>query len=201
VDHEIFDTIRKFRPKGPFFVAEFYPGWLDHWGEPHAHVDAAKSAGELEWMLTHGASVNLYMFHGGTSFGFMNGANYSDHYQPQPTSYDYDAPLDEAGRPTPKYYKFREVIARHLPAGTHLPGAPQARPTIAIPRIELDESASLFNALPVPTKSERPLSMEDLGQSYGYILYRTHLAQPVAGPLTITGTLVRIRPYISRASG
>jgi beta-galactosidase len=183
---EIFDTIRKFRPNGPFFVAEFYPGWLDHWGEPHAHVDAAKSAAELEWMLSHGVSVNLYMFHGGTSFGFMNGANYSDHYQPQPTSYDYDAPLDEAGRPTPKYYRFRDGIAKHLPAGARLPDVPPARPTIAVPRFDLEQAASLLDALPSPVKSERPLSMEDIGQSYGYILYRTRIDAPAAGPLVIT---------------
>ena len=186
VDQEVFDTIRKFRPHGPFFVAEFYPGWLDHWGEPHAHVDAVKSAAELEWMLSRSVSVNLYMFHGGTNFGFMNGANYSDHYQPQPTSYDYDAPLDEAGRPTPKFYKFREVIARHLPAGVHLPEVPSARPMTTIPRFELQQSASLLDALPAPVKSERPLSMEDIGQSYGYVLYRTHLANPATGLVTIT---------------
>ena len=185
VGQEIIDTIRKFRKNGPFFVAEFYPGWLDHWGEPHAHVEASKSAAELEWMLAHDVSVNFYMFHGGTDFGFMNGANYSDHYQPQPTSYDYEAPLDEAGRPTPKYLEFRDVIARHLPAGVEIPAVPPTPKTIAIPPFELTQSASLFDALPKPVHSERPVSMEDIDQAYGYILYRTRIQAPAAGPLVI----------------
>lgn len=86
-------------------VGEYWAGWFDHWGKPHASTDAKQQAEELEWILRQGHSANLYMFIGGTSFGFMNGANFqgnpSDHYAPQTTSYDYDAVLDEAGRPTP----------------------------------------------------------------------------------------------------
>jgi beta-galactosidase len=182
---DIFDTIRKFRPHGPFFVAEFYPGWLDHWGEAHAKVDAAGSAAELDWMLAHGVSVNFYMFHGGTNFGFMNGANYGGRFQPQPTSYDYDAPLDEAGRPTKKYYVFRDVIAKYLPAGTVLPPVPPALPSIEIPAVTMRRSGSIFLALPPGVQSERPLSMEDIGQSYGYTLYFTRFSKPGKRTLAI----------------
>ena len=182
---DIFDTIRKFRPTGPFFVAEFYPGWLDHWGEAHASVDAAALAVELDWMLSRGVSVNFYMWHGGTNFGFMNGANYGGRFQPQPTSYDYDAPLDEAGRPTKKYFIFRDVIAKYLPAGASLPGVPESAPAIEIPPIELQKTAGLLDDLPRPVRSERPLSMEDLGQSYGYTLYRTTIAAPGTRILSI----------------
>jgi beta-galactosidase len=179
------DAIGKFRPHGPFFVSEFYPGWIDHWGERHAHVSGEKRAAELDWLLAHGVSVNLYMLHGGTSFGFFNGANYATRYQPQPTSYDFDAPLDEAGRPRAKFFLFRDVIARHLPPGTVVPPLPAANPVIEIPPIALDQAASLFDALGRPVRSERLLSMEDVGQSFGYILYRTKLSGPAKGQLAI----------------
>ena len=108
-----FAMLKQIRPNGPFFSSEFWVGWYDHWGHPHAYSDAATEAANLEWMLRQGYSVNLYMFHGGTSFGFMNGANIvENNYAPDVTSYDYGAPLDESGRPTAKYYKFRDVIAK-----------------------------------------------------------------------------------------
>lgn len=182
---DIFDTIRKFRPDGPFFVAEFYPGWLDHWGEAHAKVDGAKLAEQLEWMLSRGVSVNFYMLHGGTNFGFMNGANYGGRFQPQPTSYDYDAPLDEAGRPTKKYFLFRDVIAKYLPAGTVLPPVPEPVPSIEIPSVTMRRAGSLFAELPPAVRSERPLSMEDIGQSYGYTLYFTRFSKDGKRTLTI----------------
>lgn len=182
---EIFKSVKKFLPNGPFFVPEYYPGWLDHWGEPHSHVDASIVAKDVNWMLAHGVSFNLYMFHGGTNFGFMNGANYSNHYQPQPTSYDYDAPLDEAGRPTPKYYKLRALIARCLPKGKSVPPVPRCNPIIGIPQIRLNSSSSLFDILPKGVTSHTPLPMEDLGQSYGYILYSTVIRGAKAGELVI----------------
>lgn len=182
---DIFDTIKKYRPNGPFFVPEYYPGWLDHWGEAHADVNADTCVRDLDWMLSHGVSVNLYMFHGGTNFGFMNGANYGGRFQPQPTSYDYDAPLDEAGRPTPKYFKLRDLFARYQRSGTTLPDVSPVTPVITIPRFELNESTNLFNDLPKSINSKQPLSMEDIGQSYGYILYRTRINAPVSGKLII----------------
>lgn len=95
---DIFREIGKYRPHGPYFVPEFYPGWLDHWGEPHAQVGIPGLVRETEWKLTNNVSFCYYMVHGGTSFGFMAGANDGGRFQPQPTSYDYDAPMDEAGR-------------------------------------------------------------------------------------------------------
>ncbi len=171
----------------PFFVSEFYPGWLDHSREPHAKVDAAKSAGEMEWILAHSIQVNLYVFHGGTTFGFTKGANYSDHFQPQPTGYDFDAPRDERGRPTLKCYSYRKLMANHLPAGTKIPEVPASPPAIEIPLFDLDETASLLDVIPalVPP-GRRPLSMEDVGQSYGYILFCTPIAKPGGGLLVLT---------------
>jgi beta-galactosidase len=182
---EIMKEIGKYRPHGPWFVPEFYPGWLDHWGEPHAHTGVGGLVSETEWKLTNDVSFSYYMVYGGTSFGFMNGANYGGHYQPQPASYDYDSPIDEAGRPTPKYFALRKVLAQHLAPGETLPAVPATAPVIAVPKIELAESASLFDNLGEPVKSERPLSFEDLDQGYGYVLYHTKISGPVDATLKI----------------
>jgi beta-galactosidase len=125
------------------------------------------------------------MIYGGTSFGFTSGANYGGHFQPQPTSYDYDAPIDEMGRPTPKFFALRDVLAKHLAPGETLPDVPATTPVIEIPRIELTESASIFDNLGAPVKSEKPLSFEDLDQGNGYVLYRTTIAGPVDATLKI----------------
>lgn len=182
---DIFKEIGKYRPHGPWFVPEFYPGWLDHWGEPHARVGTGGLVRETEWKLTNHVSFCYYMIYGGTSFGFMSGANYGGNFQPQPTSYDYDSPIDEMGRPTPKFFALRDVLAKHLAPGETLPDVPAVAPPIEIPKIELTQSASLFDNLGAPVKSEKPLSFEDLDQGYGYVLYRTHISRPVDATLKI----------------
>ncbi|HET7552312.1 MAG TPA: beta-galactosidase family protein [Gemmatimonadaceae bacterium] len=172
-----FARLHAFRPNEPRMSGEYWAGWFDQWGRPHHDTDAEQQTRELDWMLSHGYSVNMYMFHGGTSFGFMNGANGSPRahdYWPQTTSYDYDAALDESGRPTPKYYAFRDVIARLRP-GNALPPVPDSPPPIELPPFALDDVAPLAAVLGEGVEMERPKSMEALGQSYGYILYRTHL--------------------------
>ena len=184
---DVFEQVGKYRPNGPFLVPEFYPGWLDHWGEPHANIGIGGLAEETEWKITHNVSFCYYMVYGGTSFGFMNGANYGGHFQPQPTSYDYNSPMDEMGRPTKKFFALREVLAKHLAPGETLPDVPATTPVITIPSFELTESASLPDNLGAPVKSEQPLSFEDLDQGYGYVLYRTHLTGPVSASLKIGG--------------
>ena len=163
--------------KGPYYMAEWYPAWFDWWGETHHTIPADKYVDQLDKTLGAGISVNMYMFHGGTTRGFMNGANCYDtsYYQPQTSSYDYDAPLDEAGNATDKFMRFRNVIARHLPEGQTLPDVPGAKKTIAIPAIPLQQVTSIFNTLPAPKHSLMPLTFEDLDQGYGYVLYRTTL--------------------------
>ena len=179
-----FEVLAKFRPDQPLLAGEYWDGWFDSWGLDHHFTNAALQERELDWMLSQGYSVNLYMFHGGTTFGFMNGANYDRSYVPQTTSYDYDAPLDESGRPTPKYYAFREIIASHLPA-RNLPVVPGSAPTTAVPPMEFTEGSSLWENLGTPVEADLPRPMEELGQSYGYILYRTRIAGPVHGELQI----------------
>jgi beta-galactosidase len=186
-----FQVLAKFRQNIPRMVGEYYPGWFDHWGEQHHTRGAEQSAKAIDWMLAHDISFSLYMFHGGTNFGFMAGANYNskEPYQPDATSYDYDAPVDEAGHPTPKYFALREAIRKHLPAGETLPEVPaNIVETIAIPRFELRESAALLEMLTMlgkPVESELPRSMEELGQNYGFVLYRKRLDRALNGRLRI----------------
>ena len=145
-----------------------------------------KEAAELEWILRQGYSISLYMFHGGTSFGWMNGANSNGHnYEPDVTSYDYNAPLSESGQPSEKYLKFREAIARVT--GKTPPAIPQAPAAQAVSTFQLASSASLWDNLPKPVHSEELLSMEDLDQAYGYILYRTTVPSDGNGELVLDG--------------
>jgi beta-galactosidase len=181
---EEFAKLQRFRPGRPMMSGEYWAGWFDHWGEKHHDTDVKLQADELDWILSQGYSINLYMFHGGTSFGFMNGANWQKAYEPDVTSYDYDSPVSESGALTKKYFAFRDVIAKHR-AGEKFPDPPAPLPVIAVPEIELEESTSLWANLPAPISVEHPRSMEAFGQSYGYVLYRTKIKAPVAGELVI----------------
>jgi beta-galactosidase len=161
--------------QGPYYVAEWYPAWFDWWGTTHHTVPAAKYTPGLDSVLKAGMSINMYMFHGGTTRDFMNGANYkgdTSHYEPQVSSYDYDAPLDEAGNPTAKFRAFREVIAKYRPANQPLPPVPAAKPSTALPAMQLTKSVSLLDRLPAPVASAKPLTFEALKQAYGFVLYR-----------------------------
>ena len=192
-----FETLKKIRPTGPFMTGEYWAGWFDHWGEHHHTTAVAANAAEYEWMLQQGYSVSMYMFHGGTSFGFMNGANSNGvNYEPDTTSYDYDAPLNESGQPTPKFTAFRDAIARVR--GKTPPAIPQLMPAQTYPISARAESASLWSNLPAPVESDKLLTMEDLDQAYGYILYRTEIANEAAGQLTIDGLHDYAQIYIDR---
>ena len=180
-----FDKFAAFRQGVPRMCGEYWDGWFDHWGEKHHVTPPEETARTVDWMLSRGISLNLYMVHGGTSWGFMSGANFDRSYQPDISSYDYDAPLDEAGRPTKKFFLVRQAIERHLSAGKKLPQLPATLPTIEIPSIELAEAAGLADLLAKPVTSERPQTMESLGQSYGFVLYRKRIASAVKGLLEI----------------
>lgn len=163
--------------KGPYFVPELYPGWLDHWGEKFQTVPTKEVVDNVKRLLDAGVSINFYMWHGGTNFGFMNGANYNKEHpiQPDITSYDYDAPLSESGFITDKYLALRKLLEQYQQSGTILPPVPENPKYISIPIIKLDRVALLFDNLPKPVNSIQLHSMEDLNQGYGYILYRTKL--------------------------
>lgn len=169
---ERFEILKKFAGDGPLMCAEFWVGWFDHWGNGgHMKGDLERSAVDLEEMLRLG-HVNIYMFIGGTNFGFMNGANYYEELTPDVTSYDYDAVLTEAGDFTPKYEKYREIIGRFAPVPEvrlTTPICRKAYGSVAVKeRVGLMESLELLSA---PQESVHPRSMERLGQNYGYILY------------------------------
>ena len=181
-----FARFAEFRHNVPRMCGEYWDGWFDHWGEKHRVTSPEEAAQGLDWMLARGISANLYMVHGGTSWGFMSGANFDAAYQPDISSYDYDAPLDEAGRPTKKFYLIRDVIKKHLPAGAQLPELPSPLPMIEIPRFELRESAGLAGLLGKSVVSEKPKTMEDLGQGYGFVLYRMRIKHEVKGLLEIS---------------
>jgi beta-galactosidase len=126
----------------------------------------------------------------------MNGANFDKAYQPQTSSYDYDAALDESGRPTTKYFAFRGVIAAHNPA-IKLPNVPQVPPSISIEPFELNQRVSLWDNLGNPISSESPATMEMLGQSYGYTLYHTHVAGAISGELKLDGMQDYAKVYVN----
>jgi beta-galactosidase len=175
--------------KGPYFISEWYPAWFDWWGEKHHTVPSEQYAPHLDSVLAAGISINMYMFHGGTTRSFMNGANFNDQnpYQPQISSYDYDAPLDETGNVTEKFMQFRKVIMKHLPAGETLPNVPDKKPTIAVTAVNLKEVVKLFDILPLPTFNPKPLTFEELNQDYGFVLYHTTITDGKSGWLKIKG--------------
>lgn len=171
VGKDIMTFVDQFQPGGPYFVAEFYPAWFDVWGKRHSKVALRRPTDQLEAMLADSVSVSLYMFHGGTNFAYTNGANNSNGYEPQPTSYDYDAPLGEWGNAYPKYHAMREVIQKYTKHP--LPPVPADNPRIKIDRIVLDRSLPLGALLKGSVRSDSILTMEQMGQDYGYIHYAT----------------------------
>ncbi|MCP2636164.1 beta-galactosidase [Microbacterium sp. HD4P20] len=188
-------TLRRHQPTGPLMCSEFWDGWFDHWGAHHHTTSVEESARDLDDLLGTGASVNVYMFHGGTNAGFTSGANDKGVYQALVTSYDYDAPLDEAGNPTAKYWAFREVLGRYtaLPedAPSEASDAPvlDARLTSAVPLAAVAESLGTWAAFDhLPT-------MEDLGRYEGFALYRAQI--DVAGAGVLEFAEVRDRAVVS----
>lgn len=166
---EAFEILRKVRPDDPLLCMEFWCGWFDHWGETHHTRLAEDVAVCFDEMLSLGASVNFYVFCGGTNFGFMNGSNYSDKLEPAISSYDYDALLDESGKRTPKYYAVRDVIKKHF-GDFDTKDIPET-PTIAYGDVELTKSCSAFDMLGSAVVTEKLLTAEEAGYYYGYTLY------------------------------
>lgn len=173
--------------QGPYMVAEFYPGWLAHWLEPHPQISATSIARQTEKYLQNNVSINYYMVHGGTNFGFTSGANYDKKHDIQPdlTSYDYDAPISEAGWVTPKYDSLRNVIKKYV--NYSLSKVPAAIPVIEIPSIKLDKIATLDGLNSKVVENNKPMTFEQLNQGYGYVLYKKHFNQPISGTLKING--------------
>lgn len=173
---ERFDVLKEYTQGGPLMCAEFWVGWFDHWGNGgHMRGNLEESVKDLDKMLELG-HVNIYMFEGGTNFGFMNGSNYYDELTPDVTSYDYDAVLTEDGQITEKYRRYREVIRKYATVEDVKLSTDIRR--CAYGTLSAEDKVSLFATLPALSggvESLNPQPMEVLGQNYGYILYRTQL--------------------------
>ncbi|MGD0705805.1 MAG: beta-galactosidase family protein [Trebonia sp.] len=196
-------ALRAHQSDGPLMCAEFWHGWFDDWGGHHHVTPAPEAAGHLDGMLRAGASVNIYMFHGGTNFGLTNGANDKGTYQPITTSYDYDAPLDEAGNPTAKYWAFREVISRYAPVSTDLPAA-GATPAPSF-TAALRQVLPLWDALDLlgePASDDAVSTADEAGQYQGLTLYATDIARAAdahaAAVLTIGEVRDRAQVFLNR---
>lgn len=173
---------------GPYMVAEFYTGWLDHWNEPFQKVKADNFVAQMKKYLDNDISFNFYMVHGGTNFGFTSGANYNNekNIQPDLTSYDYDAPISEAGWATDKYMAIRETLK---PYAKDMPEVPARMPVISVPDIKLTQTKNLFDMVEAmtPVDNDTLMTFEDLNQGHGYVLYRRHFNQPISGLLKAEG--------------
>lgn len=180
-----FDQAKKADPDVPSFSSETYPGWLTHWYEKWQRPDTNALKKEMEYLLKNKKSFNFYVIHGGTNFGFTAGANAFSptQYQPDITSYDYDAPINEQGAATAKYHMLRNLIARYV--DYKIPDIPKPIPAIEIPSIEMRYSGSIWYDLPTAVISAQPLPMEALGQNQGLMLYRTKLIGHKSGKLKI----------------
>lgn len=178
-------NLRAFRPNVPIYCSEYYPAWFDHWGERKQRKDTGLIVQDLTAFLKKGFSYNIYVIHGGTSFGFVAGASVPG-YQPVITEWDYECPVGPAGQINQKFMALRAMNAQFLQPGEMLPDIPPTPATMAIPAIQLTEVAPLFSALGSPHHAERPATMEQLDQGYGAVLYRTQLPAGPATKLTVT---------------
>ena len=178
---ENFAELQKFRRGQPNMCGEYWCGWFDHWYEEHHVREAEELAGLHRDMLASGASLNFYMFHGGTNFGFMNGANHGGKYEPTITSYDYNALLSESGDMTPAYHAVRKINEEFF--GELPPLTCKNSEKKAYGKVELTEKAFVLDtleAISTPVKTAEPKFMEQIGQGYGFTLYST----TVKGPIT-----------------
>ena len=196
---EAFRLLDDFRPDQPSMCGEFWCGWFDHWGEQHHTRTAEETMRDLQPMLDAGASFNFYMFHGGTNFGFTNGANHTgDQYQPTITSYDYCSPLTEAGDLTPTYFAVQKALRAATGAVCELPVSDTEKKGYGA--LTLTERAPLFenlNALAKPVHDASPRSMEELGQDFGYIVYSSTFKGPQEElPLVIEHLHDRARVFL-----
>ena len=176
-----FAKVRKIQPTGPLICSEFYPGWFDTWGQPHHTGKPENYLPNLERMLKQDASFSIYMAHGGTTFGLWSGCDRP--FKPDTSSYDYDAPISEAGWATPKFFQTRELFAKFLLPGEKLPEPPAPNPVMSFTPVELKEVAPLFANLPAAIQDEMPRNMEAYDQGYGCILYRTKIPAGAAATL------------------
>ncbi|NOU63714.1 beta-galactosidase [Paenibacillus sp. LMG 31461] len=178
---EAFAKLQEYQQDKPLVCMEYWNGWFDYWGNEHHQRGHDDVVDVLERMLELGASVNFYMFHGGTNFGFYNGAGFLGKHEPVATSYDYHAMLNESGDITDKYIAVRELLSKYVDL-TDIE-IPSSNPKKHYGTVRLTEQTKLFDSLDQlssPVKSKCPITMEQLDQDYGFILYTTQISGPRA---------------------
>ena len=182
-----FETLKKYQKTGPLMNGEFYPGWFDAWGRTHHLGDTERYLTDLRYMLDHRHSFSIYMAHGGTSFGLWSGADRP--FQPDTSSYDYDAPISEAGWATEKFTRTRELFAKYLQPGENLPEPPARNPVVAVPEFRLTPFSPDADARGLPPHEAvlfaDPLTFEDMGLSRGCAEYMHTLPPGPAGELSV----------------
>ena len=177
-----FTKLREVRAKGPLMCGEYYPAWFDSWGEGHHTKGSAQCLADLEYMLKTNASFSVYMAHGGTSFAWWAGCNAA--FRPQTSSYDYDAPVSESGRPHPtKFNDMKNLFARYLNEGETIPEMPALNPVQSAVVAATPEVADMWKVGGEPIASEKPLTFEKAGFGYGYAIYRTTIPAGKGGEL------------------
>ena len=169
-----FKRLRQLRPKSPLMCSEFWSGWFDKWGGKHETRSAKDMVDGIRQMLERNISFSLYMTHGGTSFGHWAGAN-SPGFSPDVTSYDYDAPINEYGQTTDKYFELQDLLAKY--SDKKLPKVPKPMPVIEVPAFKFTEYAPLFDNLPKPVRTEKIQTMEEFDQGWGSMIYTTTLPE------------------------
>lgn len=178
-----FKKLGELRPDAPKMCSEFWSGWFDKWGARHETRPAKAMVDGIGEMLSKGISFSLYMTHGGTSFGHWAGAN-SPGFAPDVTSYDYDAPINEYGQPTPKYWELRKMMEKYN-EGKRLPDVPKAAASIiTIPKFKLTEYSPIMNGIDTTVTSHDILSMEDMDMGWGSMTYTTLLPE-ISSPCTM----------------
>ncbi len=178
-----FRRLGELRPNAPKMCSEFWSGWFDKWGARHETRPAKDMVEGMDEMLQKGISFSLYMTHGGTSFGHWAGAN-SPGFAPDVTSYDYDAPINEYGQATPKFWELRKMMEKYN-GGKKLPAVPKApMPIITVPKFELTEYQPLLMGA-AGEGEDRIMTFEEVGMGWGMMMYSTSLPEiPVKSLLT-----------------
>ena len=183
-----FRRLGELRPNAPKMCSEFWSGWFDKWGARHETRPAKDMVEGMDEMLSKGISFSLYMTHGGTSFGHWAGAN-SPGFAPDVTSYDYDAPINEWGLATPKFWELRKMMEKYND-GKKMPAVPKApMPIVTVPKFELTEFATLMTAM----ANSKPVNgglktFEEMDMGWGTMIYNTRLPE-ISSPSVLTAEI------------
>lgn len=191
---------------GPQLNGEYYITWIDQWGSDYSHQQISgnekyiqEAVDELDWTLAGNYSFSIYMFHGGTNWGLEAGGMHDNGpYISVTSSYDYGAPLDESGRPTDVFFRLRDMISKHVPAGS-IPDVPATPKLTTVPKFNLEPTVALFDVEDRATKQAvSPISMDALGQSFGYVLYEHKVVNDVSGQIAVgDGARDRVLVYVN----